>query len=608
MVDIGRLLSLCASFSPLKWAWVMRVTIPYRLFNKFTVFISVIGVVVALVDSGFVLTTLLQNIFHLFYLAVILLGFVATAGRYINASEPLKFTKVAVFDLVTSIAILVLLGLHFVDFMVSGINTENRDFIAIKIAVFVTFIREISDNDFNLSRAFLNPAQFFILSFLSVIFGGALLLMMPNATTAPLSFVDALFTATSAVCVTGLIVVDTATEFTRFGQAILMGLIQIGGLGILTFVTYFSYFFKGGVSYETQLSIGEMTHSPRLGDVVTTLKSILYVTFGIEALAAALIFISIYDMPNTTLGERLFFAAFHAVSAFCNAGFSTFSAGLYDDALRFNYPLQLIIASTFLFGGMGFVIVVNLLRYLRHSAGKFFYRNDLTYQYQPWLLSLNSRITLITSGSLLLVGLIGVMIFEYHGVLSDHDSVIGKLVTGLFTAATPRTAGFNTIDMTALAFPTIMLTIFLMWIGASPNSTGGGIKTSTFAIALLNTLSLAKGQTRIEVFKREIASVSVSRAFSIMWLSLLVIGTGVTLISYDQPELDLMKVVFECFSAYSTVGLSLNLTSELSSFSKIVVSVIMFVGRVGMLTIIIALLKDVRQGNYRYPAEEITIN
>lgn len=608
MFDIGRLLSLCASFSLLKWAWVMRVTIPYRLFNKFTVFISVIGVVVALVDSGFVLTTLLQNIFHLFYLAVILLGFVATAGRYINAPEPLKFTKVAVFDLVTSVAILVLLGLHFVDFMVSGLSTENNDFIAIKIAVFVTFIREISDNDFNLNRAFLNPAQFFILSFLSVIFGGALLLMMPNATTAPLSFVDALFTATSAVCVTGLIVVDTATEFTRFGQVILMGLIQIGGLGILTFVTYFSYFFKGGVSYETQLSIGEMTHSPRLGDVVTTLKSILYVTFGIEALAATLIFISIYDMPNTTLDERLFFAAFHAVSAFCNAGFSTFSAGLYDDALRFNYPLQLIIASTFLFGGMGFVIVVNLLRYLRHSAGKFLYRNDLTYQYQPWLLSLNSRITLITSGSLLLIGLIGVMLFEYHGVLADHDSVIGKLVTGLFTAATPRTAGFNTIDMTALAFPTIMLTIFLMWIGASPNSTGGGIKTSTFAIALLNTLSLAKGQTRIEVFKREIASVSVSRAFSIMWLSLLVIGTGVTLISYDQPELDLMKVVFECFSAYSTVGLSLNLTSELSTFSKIVVSVIMFVGRVGMLTIIIALLKDVRQGNYRYPAEEITIN
>ena len=586
----------------------MHAAIPYRLLNKATIVISVIGVGVALVDSGFTLKPWLQNGFHLFYLLIILLGFVATAARYVRTKTPLVVNKVAIFDLLTSIAIVVLLLLHFFDLITSGLTVSTNGFIAIKIAVFVTFIREISDNDFNLSRAFLNPAQFFILSFLSVVLVGALLLMMPNATTQPLSFVGALFTATSAVCVTGLIVVDTATYFTTFGQVILMGLIQIGGLGILTFVTYFSYFFKGGVSYETQLSIGEMTHSRRMGDVVTTLKSILYVTFSIEALAAALIFVSIYDLPNMSFSERVFFAVFHAVSAFCNAGFSTFSAGLYDEALRFNYPLQLIIAATFLFGGMGFVIVVNLLRYLRHSVERLLYRNDQRYHYQPWLLSINSRITLITSGALLLTGLIGVMVFEYNGVLADHTSFMGKLVAGLFTAATPRTAGFNNIDMSALAFPTIMLTIFLMWIGASPNSTGGGIKTSTFAIALLNTLSLARGQSKVEIFKREIADISIRRAFSIMWLSFLVIGTGVTLISYHQPELDLIKVIFECFSAYSTVGLSLNLTSDLSTFSKLVVSVIMFVGRVGMLTLIIALLKDVRPRNYRYPTEEITIN
>ena len=485
-------------------------------------------------------------------------------------------------------------------------------FATIKIAVFVTFIREISDTDFNLKRTFLNPGQFFILSFLSVVLAGALLLMMPKATTQPLSFIDALFTATSAVCVTGLIVVDTATYFTTFGQVIIMGLIQIGGLGILTFVTYFSYFFKGGVSYETQLSIGEMTYAQRLGDAVTTLKSILYVTFGVEAVAAMLIFISIYDLPNMDLSERLFFSVFHAVSAFCNAGFSTFSAGLYDEALRFNYPLQLTIATTFIFGGLGFIIVVNLLRYLRHRFERFLYRNrhsdEPRYAYQPWLLSINSRITLIMTGALLLIGLIGVMIFEYNGILVEHNHWYGKVVSAFFTAATPRTAGFNNIDMDALAFPTIMLTIFLMWVGASPNSTGGGIKTSTFAIALLNTLSIARGQGRVEVFQREIADISIRRAFSIMWLSLLVIGMGVTVISYNQPELALIKVVFECFSAYSTVGLSLNLTPELSDFSKMVVAVIMFVGRVSMLTIFIALLKNTRQRNYRYPTEEITIN
>ncbi|WP_350562183.1 potassium transporter TrkG [Psychrobacter sp. CAL346-MNA-CIBAN-0220] len=586
----------------------MHAALPYRLLNKFTIVISIIGVGVALVDSGFTLSTWLQHIFHIFYLAIILLGFVATVGRYIRSKTPLVVNKVAIFDSLTGLAIIILLLVHFTALLQSGLSMPVDGFIAIKIAVFVTFIREISDNNFSLNRAFLNPGQFFILSFLSVILVGALLLMMPNATTQPISFVDALFTATSAVCVTGLIVVDTATRFTTFGQVIIIGLIQIGGLGILTFVTYFSYFFKGGVSYETQLSMGEMTYSRRMSDVVTTLKSILYVTFGVEALAAILIYISIYDLPGMTLTDRLFFSAFHAISAFCNAGFSTFSAGLYDDSLRFNYPLQLIISTTFLFGGMGFVIVVNLLRYLRHRTQQALYRNDQRYTYQPWLLSINSRITLITSGALLLIGLVGVMMFEYHGILAEHRSFYGKLITGLFTAATPRTAGFNIADMDALAFPTIMLTIFLMWIGASPNSTGGGIKTSTFAIALLNTLSLARGQARVEVFQREIADISIRRAFSIMWLSLLVIGTGVTLISYDQPELDLIKVVFECFSAYSTVGLSLNLTADLSTFSKLVVSGIMFVGRVGMLTIFIALLKNMRQRNYRYPTEEITIN
>ncbi|MGP9688055.1 TrkH family potassium uptake protein [Psychrobacter sp. AOP22-C1-C5] len=586
----------------------MNAATRYRLLNNFMIFISIIGVAVALLDSGFTLPTWLQQVFHIFYLAIIFLGFILTAGRYIYTKKPLTLNKVAVFDLLTSIAIVILLVAHFTDLVRSGLSGPVDGFVAIKIAVFVTFIREISDHDFNLNRTFLNPAQFFILSFLSVVLVGALLLMMPNATTQPLSFIDALFTATSAVCVTGLIVVDTATYFTTFGQVIIMGLIQIGGLGILTFVTYFSYFFKGGVSYETQASISEMSYMSGMRDVVSTLKSILYVTFAVEAVAAALIYVSIYDIANMDWSEQLFFSVFHAISAFCNAGFSTFSAGLYDDSLRFNYPLQLIIAVTFIFGGMGFTIVVNVLRYLRYRLERLIYRKDQRYAYQPWLLNINSRITLITTGALLLSGFIGVMIFEYNNVLAEHTSFFGKLVTGFFTAATPRTAGFNNIDMGTLAFPTIMLTIFLMWIGASPNSTGGGIKTSTFAIALLNTLSLARGQTKVEVFKRQIADISIRRAFSIMWLSLLVIGTGVTLISYDQPELDLIKVVFECFSAYSTVGLSLNLTTELSDFSKIVVSVIMFVGRVSMLTIFIALLKNRRPRNYHYPTEEITIN
>lgn len=207
----------------------MQLAIPSRLLNKLTIVISFIGVGVALIDSGFTLGTWLQQLFHFFYLFIIALGFSAIVERYMHPKTPLVLhklllNKVAIFDLFTSAAIVVLLALHFTDLLQSGFTMATDGFAAIKIAVFATFIREISDTDFNLKRTFLNPGQFFILSFLSVILVGALLLMMPKATTQPLSFVDALFTATSAVCVTGLIVVDTATYFTTFGQVIIMGI------------------------------------------------------------------------------------------------------------------------------------------------------------------------------------------------------------------------------------------------------------------------------------------------------------------------------------------------------------------------------------------------
>ena len=225
--------------------------------------------------------------------------------------------------------------------------------------------------------------------------------------------------------------------------------------------------------------------------------------------------------------------------------------------------------------------------------------------YRPWVLNLNSRITLITTFSLTLGALVIFYFTEYNNTLAEHNG-FGKIVTALFGAATPRTAGFNSIDTAALGLPALMMVFLLMWIGASPSSTGGGIKTSTFAIATLNILSLAKGKTRIEIFRREIADISVRRAFAIISLSLIVIGMGIMLISFFDKDKNLMSIAFECFSAYSTVGLSLGITAELSEASKLVIMVVMFVGRVSMLSIIIAVFKKVRHKNYSYPTEEIT--
>lgn len=212
----------------------------------------------------------------------------------------------------------------------------------------------------------LNPAQLFILSFFAIIVLGTFLLILPKATYSGIGFIDSLFTSTSAVCVTGLIVVDTGSYFTRFGQVIIMILIQVGGIGIMTFTSYFSYFFRGGSSYESQILLKDMTNSEKIADVFKTLKIVILLTFSIEALGAAVIFASLDGNLFTSIEEQMFFSVFHAVSGFCNAGFSTLTDSLFEGAFRFNYNLHLSIAFLFILGGLGFPIVFNLLKYAKH--------------------------------------------------------------------------------------------------------------------------------------------------------------------------------------------------------------------------------------------------
>lgn len=567
---------------------------------------SVLGIFAFIFDFGFSKTTLVQQIVDGFYFVVIALGLVATFLRYVDNPNLFK-RKVAVFDILSVAYTLYIFYMYL--FVGEAFRTDLilENPLWVIVAVVLTFVREFSEQKLNLNRTYFNPAQIFILSFLTIIFLGSLLLMLPKATHDGISYIDALFTSTSAVCVTGLIVVDTGTYFTTFGQSIILFLIQIGGLGILTFASYFSYFFKGGSTYENQLTLSEMTNSQKLGDVFSTLKNIIVITAMVEVTAAVFIYFSLDKSLISSYTDKIFFSVFHAISAFCNAGFSTLSNSIYETGFRFNYALQLTIIVTFVIGGLGFPIVVNIINFIKHKVTNFFRFNSKVRIHKPWVLNINSRITLVTTFSLTAVAFVLFLVFEYNNTLAEH-SFFGKLVNALFGAATPRTAGFNSVDMNALAFPTIMITFLLMWIGASPASTGGGIKTSTFAIATLNILSLAKGKQRIEVFRREIADISVKRAFATISLSLIVIGTGIVLITISDAEKGLLNIAFECFSAYSTVGLSLGITGDLSEAGKFIITAIMFIGRVSMLSIIVAVFRKVTHKNYRYPSEEITIN
>lgn len=455
----------------------------------------------------------------------------------------------------------------------------------------------------------LNPARLFVLSFLGLILIGTILLLLPVSTTGSISLIDALFTTTSAVCVTGLVALDTSKDFTLFGQTVIMVMIQAGGLGILTFASYFSYFFKGGSSYEDQLTMGNISNIEKIDEIFKTLKRILIITVGIEAVGAFFIFTSLSSALMPGLSDRIYFSVFHSISAFCNAGFSTLPHGIMENGYVDNYRFQLSLIFLFVLGGLGFPIVINLLKYLKHLIRRTFLQifNHKKDVYKPWVMKLGSKINLITTFSLIVIGTILIFINEYNNILVSHQG-IGKFVTALFTATTPRTAGFNSIDFNQLHLSSLIIIIVLMWIGASPASTGGGIKTSTFAIAVLNFISLAKGRKNIEVYSREVSETSIRRAFAVMTLSVVVLGIGSLLISYFDEGLRLLDIIFESVSAYSTVGLSLGITSGLSSASKLVLIILMFIGRVTTLTLLIAFFKQVRMSNYTYPSEEILIN
>ena len=454
-----------------------------------------------------------------------------------------------------------------------------------------------------------NPAQLFVISFAGLVCIGTILLKLPFATTNGIHFIDALFTATSAVCITGLAVVDTETAFTLFGQTVIMLLIQSGGLGILTFASYFSFFFKGGSSFETQIAMADISEADKLGDIFKTLKRILLITLSIECIGAIFIYASIDPLLLPSWGERAFFALFHAISAFCNAGFSLLSNGIMQEGYVTNYAFQLSLIFLFVMGGLGFPIVVNLIKYVKHIVKSTFLRlaRGKKNVHKPWVLTLGSRINLATTFTLIVVGTVLFFVSEYSNTLSPHHGV-GKFVTALFSSTVSRTAGFNSIDYGQLHTASVLLIICLMWIGASPVSTGGGIKTSTFAILVLNIISLAKGKNKIEVYRREISDISVRRAFATVGLSIFAIGFGAVLVSIFDPQFSFLTVLFECVSAYGTVGLTMGITTKLGIASKVVICFLMFIGRVTFLTVLIALFKHVRKANYAYPTEEITIN
>jgi potassium uptake TrkH family protein len=475
---------------------------------------------------------------------------------------------------------------------------------------FTLLILEISRLKIEKAIGYLNPAQLFIVSFGFIILAGTFMLLMPESTTEAISFTDAFFTSTSAVCVTGLTVVDTATRYTALGKLIIMGLIQVGGIGVVTITSFFGFFFKETSSFREQLMLRDYLSEDSLSGILKTLVKVILITISIELVGAALLFYSMYLHGEISFFENLKFSVFHSVSAFCNAGFSTFTDNLYDISVRQNYFLHYVISGLIILGGLGYPVFLNLYSYAKAQTNWFreFLKFRKPYVHRVGMITFNTKIVVGTTLLLLLLGTFAFYFFEYNVTQKDAGSTGARIAMSWFLSVTPRTAGFNTVNMEQLALPTILIMIFLMWVGASPVSTGGGVKTSTFTIALLNVIRIMKGKNHIEILKREIHEFSVNKAFTIIFVSLVCIGLGTFLIVLFDGHLGLLRIVFECFSAFGTVGLSLNLTPFLSDASKWVLILLMFFGRMGIMTLLLALTRQAaKSAAYRYPKENLII-
>ena len=456
-----------------------------------------------------------------------------------------------------------------------------------------------------------NPSIILASSFLAFILIGSGLLMLPESITRGIHWLDALFTATSATCITGLSTVDITEVFTQKGQLVLLVLIQIGGLGVMTLTSFFAMFFMGKTSLYNQLLVGDMISSDSLNSLLSTLLYILGFTLAIEGVGAALLWWNIHGTLGMTVDEEVYFSIFHSISAFCNAGFSTLPGGLgHPDLMRQHNFFYVTITCLIVLGGIGFPILVNLhhtLSYYLRWFGWWLFRRKGHFARQVHLYNLNTKIVLIVTGVLLVGGMLAILMLEWSHAFAGMP-VADKFVQAFFNSACPRTAGFNSVAFSEMTTQTLLLLVVLMMIGGGTQSTAGGVKINVVAVIFINLWAVIRGAGRATIFRREISHDSVSRCDAAFILFLLLLTCSVFLLSVLEPEAPLYRVFFECLSALSTVGATLDFTPTLSPGGKCLVIVLMFVGRVGAFTLASGLIKQVKQQNYRYPSDNIIIN
>ena len=559
---------------------VNRIT---GLARTFLDFFSILGVIDTIVVRGFMIPRpeSMKAVITAAYSLLVILYLVWVILSIIQHSSNLRSRM---FDILLSAF---LLSLVF-PVQIGGSIVSFR----IVISRVIVFIRKIFVTYFHI-QVRLNPARVLLISFFCVIVIGAILLMMPAATVDEhgASVIDAFFTASSATCVTGLTVQDTGSFFSHFGQTVILILIQIGGLGIMTLSTLYAIIIGRRLDLREEESIRGILDQSSSTQMYKLIVQIIKITLVIECTGIVLLYMR--WMPSMGSPEALRHSLFHSISAFCNAGFSLNSANL-TEYVHDSY-INIVIMFLIVFGGFGFVVIDDLVKNTRNL-------NPFSLRFSR--LNVHTRLVLTTSAFLIIFGTLFVFFFEFDNTLLDL-STKDKLIASVFQSVTCRTAGYNTIDTGALRDITLYICMILMFIGASPSSTGGGIKTTTFTVLILAVRSMLTSRGKVEIYSRTIPHQIVYKSIAIvLFSSSFFVMSSILLLATQQGGF--IDILFETFSALGTVGLSTGVTGTLNTFGKIVITVLMYLGRVGPLTVVLA-IGEAKRVNIEYPITRIAV-
>jgi len=487
---------------------------------------------------------------------------------------------------------------------------------AVGIYLVIQVVAKLCRTSVNLAASGKSPTRTLIASFLVLIISGAGLLMLPRASTGEnLSFVDALFTATSATCVTGLIVKDTGRDFSLMGQVVILTLIQLGGLGIVIFGAVFALLLGQALSLRESAAMQDLLSARTLSRIGNMIAFIFIGTVFIEAFGTVSLFGMWNDVPGqvANVHQQWFYSIFHSVSAFCNAGFSLFS----DSFVSYNrsWGVYVVVCPLIILGGLGFGVLYDLVNTAADRVKRFFkklfYKRYRLSMETPKRLRLQTKIVLSVSTCLIVLGMLALLLFERYagqGNPTEHSNILDAL----FQSITARTAGFNTVDVSAMSASSRFVLILLMFIGGSPGSTAGGIKTVTLAVVLMTAVAALRKRQEVEMFKRSVRIVVVGRAITVtlLFVAVLFIATLALSITENSNGFIMSDIMFETASALGTVGLSTGVTGPLTTLTdagKLIIIAVMLIGRLGPLTLLAALTFNIKPARYNYPDEAVIV-